>query len=62
MASILSNSNISKTSEPNAIKISEASLGRGWGAAICFGPNRVRILISMATDSPHYTGENVVNT
>ena len=61
-ASILSNTNISETSGPNAIKICLNHHWVGGKAEICFGPNRIRILISMTTDSPNYKGENVVNT
>ena len=49
----LSNMNISATSEPIAIKF---KLKHHWGggkAALSFGPDWIRTLVSMATDSSH---------
>ena len=49
----LSNMNISKTSRPNEIKF---HLGHHWGggkAAYNFRQDRIRTLVSMATDSSH---------
>ena len=49
----LSDMNISKTSWPIIIKF---HLKRHWGgglAALGFGPDRIRTLVSMATDSSH---------
>ena len=51
--STLSNIYISKTSRPNATKF---YLKHHWGdgkAALGFGPDRIRTLVSMATDSSH---------
>ena len=51
LASTLSNMNISKTSWPIVIKFHQ---GHHWGrglAALGFGPDRIRTLVSMATDS-----------
>ena len=51
--STLSNIYISKTSRPNATKF---YLKQHWGAgktALGFGPDWIRILVSMATDSSH---------
>ena len=58
--STLSNIYISKTSMANATKF---HLKHHWGegkAALDFGPDRIRTLVSMATDS--YNGKNVVIT
>ena len=52
-ASTLSNINISETSGPIAIKF---YLKHHWGggkAALGFGADQLRTLVSMATDSPH---------
>ena len=52
-ASTLSNMNISKTSRPITIKF---YLKHHWGgrkAALGFGANQIRTLVSMATDSSH---------
>ena len=49
----LLNSNISNTSGPIATKF---YLKHHWGgekAALCFGPDRIGTLVSMATDSSH---------
>ena len=49
----LSNMNISATSKPIVTKI---YLKHHWGggkAALCFGPDRIGTLVSMATDSFH---------
>ena len=51
--STLSNIDISETSRPIAIKF---YLKHHWGegkAALGFGPDRIRTLVSMATDSSH---------
>ena len=51
--STLSNMNISETSWPIVIKF---HLGHHWGGgltALGFGLDRIRILVSMATDSSH---------
>ena len=52
-ASTLLNINISETSELFATKF---YLKHHWGggkAALCFGPDRIGTLVSMATDSSH---------
>ena len=52
-ASTLSNMDISETSWPIVIKF---NLEHHWGgglAALGFGPDRIRNLVSMATDSSH---------
>ena len=49
----ISNMNISKTRRPIATK---CELKHHWGGgkpAQCFGPDRIRTLVSMATDSSH---------
>ena len=51
--STLLNINISETSGPIATKF---YLKHHWGggkAALCFGPDRIGTLVSMATDSSH---------
>ena len=51
--STLSNINISETSWPIVIKFHQK---HHWGrelAAFGFGPDRIRTLVSMATDSSH---------
>ena len=51
--SILSNMNISETSQPIVIKFrSEHYFGRGL-SVFSFGPYRIRTLVSMATDSSY---------
>ena len=51
LVSTLSNMNISETSWPIVIKFHmEGHWGRGL-AALGFGPDRIRTLISIATDS-----------
>ena len=51
--STLSNMNISETSWPIVIKFHQKHhWGRGL-AALGFGPDRIRTLVSMATDSSH---------
>ena len=51
--STLSNIYISKTSRPNATKFYlKHHLGEGK-ATLGFGPDRIRTLVSMATDSSH---------
>ena len=60
----LSNINISEISWPIAIKFHlEHHLG-GVLAALGFGPDRIRTLVSTATDSSHRVlmGENLVTT
>ena len=48
-----SNMNISETSRPIAIKF-YLKHHWGWGkASVGFAPDRIRILVSMATDSSH---------
>ena len=45
--------------------LTEASFGWGERFALGFGPDWIRTLVSMATDSSHrlyYNGENLVNT
>ena len=52
-ASTFSNMNISETSRPNTIKF---YLKHHWGggkASVGFDPDRIRTLVSMATDSSH---------
>ena len=52
-ASTLSNMNISETSKPSTIKF---YLKHHWGgekAALGFGADQIRTLVSMATDSSH---------
>ena len=55
--------NISATRGPITIKF---YLKHHWGrgkASLGFGSDRIRTLVSMATDSSHsYNGENVFNT
>ena len=52
-ASTLLNINISETSGLFAIKF-YLKHHWGWGkAALCFGPDRIGTLVSMATDSSH---------
>ena len=51
--STLSNMNISETSRPITIKF-YLKHHRGWGkAALGFGADQIRTLVSMATDSSH---------
>ena len=63
--STLSNINIIETSRQIVIKF---HLDQYWGrglAALGFGPDLIRTLVSMATDSSHrviYNGENLVTT
>ena len=56
--------NISETSGPIATKFYLKHNWVGGKDALGFGPDRIRTLVSMATDSSHkgYNGENVVNT
>ena len=59
-----SNMNISATSGPIITKF---YLKHHWGggkAAVCFGPDQIGTLVSMATDSSHrgLMGENLVST
>ena len=45
--------NISETSEPIVVKFyAKHHWGRGK-AALCIGPDRIRTLVSMATDNSH---------
>ena len=48
-----SNMNISANSGPIVTKIYLKHHWVGGKAAICFGPDRIRTLVSMATDSSH---------
>ena len=48
-----SNLNISVTSEPIVTKFYLKHLWGGGKAALGFGPDRIRTLVSMATDSSH---------
>ena len=60
----ISNLNISATSGPIVTKFYLNHHYGGGKAALAFGPDRIGILVSMATDSSHRViiGENVVNT
>ena len=51
--STLSNMNISKTSWPIVIKFCQKHHLGGVLAALDFGPDRIKTLVSMATDSSH---------
>ena len=51
--STLSNMNISETSWPIVIKFHQKHHWGGGLAALGFGPDRTRTLVSMATDSSH---------
>ena len=51
--STLSNINISETSWPIVIKFCQKHHWGGGLAALGFGPDRIRNLVSMATDSSH---------
>ena len=51
--STLSNMNISETSWPIVIKFYQKHHWGGGLAALRFGPDRIRTLVSMATDSSH---------
>ena len=51
--STLSNINISETSRPIVIKFHKKHHWGGGLAALGFGPDRMRTLVSMATDSSH---------
>ena len=51
--STLSNMNISETSWPNIIKFHQKHDLGGGLIALGFGPDRIRTLVSMATDSSH---------
>ena len=57
----LSNINISETSWPIVIKFHLEYHCGGGLAALGFGPDRIRTLVSMATDSSHNM-ENLVTT
>ena len=52
-ASTLSNMNISETSRPITIKFYMEYHWGGEKAALCFGADQIRALVSMATDSSH---------
>ena len=56
--------NISETSGPIATKFYLKHHWVGGKAVLGFGPDRIRTLVSMTTDSSHRVimGENVVNT
>ena len=63
--STFSNMNISEFSGPIATKFYLKHHWVGGKDALGFVPDRIRTLVSMATDSSHrviYNGENVVNT
>ena len=62
--STLSNMNISETSWPIVIKLHLGHYWSGGLAALGFGPDHIRTLVSMATDSSHRVimGENLVTT
>ena len=49
----LSNINISETSWPIIIKFQQEHYWGGGLTALGFGPDRIRNLVSMATDSSH---------
>ena len=49
----LSNMNISETSWPIIIKFYQEHYWGGGLTALGFGPDRIRTLVSMATDSSH---------
>ena len=51
--STLSNMNISETSWPIVIKFHQKHHWGGGLTALGFGPDRIRTLVSMATDSSH---------
>ena len=59
-----SNMNIFAISGPIVTKFYLKHHWVGGKAAICFGPDRIRTLVSMATDSSHRVimGENLVST
>ena len=44
---------ISTTSRPIPIKFYREHIWGGGKAALCFGPDRIGTLVSMATDSSH---------
>ena len=52
-ASTLSNMKISETSWPIIIKFHQKHYWGGGLTALGFGPDRIRTLVSMATDSSH---------
>ena len=52
--STLSNMNISETSGPIAIKFYLKHHGDGGKAALGFGPDQIRTLVSMAAGSSHW--------
>ena len=52
-ALILSNINISETRWPIVIKFHQEHHWGGGLAALGFGPDQIRTLVSMATDSSH---------
>ena len=60
----LSNIHISATKRPIATKFYLKHYLGGGKAALGFVPDRIRTLVSMATDSSHrgYNGENLVTT
>ena len=53
LASTLSNINISETSRPIVIKFHQKHHWGGGLAALCLGLDRIKTLVSMATDSSH---------
>ena len=52
-SSTIANMNISATSEPITMKLYHKHHWDGGKAASCFGPDRTKTLVSMATDSSH---------
>ena len=52
-ACTLSNINISETSLPIVTKVHQKHYWGGGLAALGFGPDQIRTLVSMATDSSH---------
>ena len=62
--STLTNMNISKTREPIAIKLNQKHHWGGGKAALGFGSDRLRTLVSLATDRSHRvtSRENLVST
>ena len=51
--STLSNMNISESSWPIVMKVHQKHHWGGGLTALGFGPDRIRTLVSMATDSSH---------
>ena len=62
-SSTISNMTISATNGPITLKINQKHCWDGKKAALCFGPDRIRTLVSMATKPPiGYNRENGVST